>query len=99
MELSPELQEIKNRFLVNFANGGLPAVEQMVDDLAAEAEGAKAFADAGHQIADGAITTQDGLSDDDLRDATELGRRTTLDSIEGMTRHSFAAWLLSIVKE
>jgi hypothetical protein len=97
MHLSPELEEVKEQFLANLTNGGLPAVRQMVEDLATEAEGASALGEAGRHIADEAIEYQETLDDSQVVEARQLGHETTLDDIHGKTRHSFAVWLLSIV--
>src|SRR3990167_7742731 len=98
-ELSPELQEIKDRFMVNYANGGLPAVKQMVVDLAVEAEGARAFADGAHDVQHEAIMAQDDTGISETVRTVVMANEITRDSTTAMSRHSFASFLLGVVKE
>jgi len=98
-ELSPQLQDIHDRFMVNYAQGGLPAVEQMVADLAPEVDGAHALAGGAKLIEDDAISAQAAISDEDLRDTIRMTHEITRDSRSAMSRHSYASWLLGIVQE
>ena len=97
-ELSPHLQEIQDRFVANYANGGLPAVELMIDDLAVEVEAAFAFAGTGKQIYDEAIADQDTQTPEEMRNAAGLDRDTAVDVTTAISRHSFALYLRGVVK-
>ena len=98
-ELSPDLQKIQDRFMVNYAIGGLPAVEQMVEDLAAEADGARAFADGAQDIEHDAIMNQDTADASETVRTIVMANEVTRDSTTAITQHSFASFLLGVVKE
>lgn len=97
-ELSPDLQEIKDRFIVNYTNGGLPAIEQMVEDLATEAHGAGAFAEAARDVEHDAIMSQATLDTSEVVRTVDMSNQVTRDSTTALSRHSFALFLLGAVK-
>lgn len=98
-ELSPDLQEIKDRFVVNYTNGGLPAVEQMVEDLATEARGADAFADAANDVQHDALMNQTTLDTSEVVRTVDMANHVTRDRATTLSRHSFALFLLDTVKK
>ena len=98
-ELSPDLQEIKERFIVNYMNGGLPAVEQMVEDLATEAQGASTFADVACDVEHDALMSLATLDRSEVVRTVDMANHLRRDSTIALSRHSFALFLLGEAKK
>lgn len=97
-ELSPHLEDVRNRFLANLTNGGIPAVRQMVDSLALEAKGIAAFDDVASEIQHDAIISQGQIPDSKVLASVDLARGVTIDHVQAVSRHSYAVWLLEMVE-
>ncbi len=97
-ELSPHLQEIQDRFLTNYGNGGLDACRDMVADLAQEAELAKAVSGGTSDLDSETIQLQDVLPADEVDDRMELTRGIHRDALRALSRYSFALFLLQTVE-
>lgn len=98
-ELSPSLQEVQDRFIDNYTQGGIPAVERMIDDLAAEAEAARTLADSAEAVEGEAILAQDELADETIIDTVAMADSVHGDSRSATSRHSLALFLLNVVRE
>ncbi len=97
VELSPDLQEIRDAFIANYANGGIEACRTMVDDLKQEAELVDAVADGTSEVDGETIELQTALPPEEVQQRLDLTRGITRDSITAKSRHSFALFLLGIV--
>lgn len=98
-ELSPGLQEIKDRFLANYANGGIEACHNMIADLAQEAELTRAVGGGTNELDSETIQLQDVLSPDEIQDRIDLTRGVTGDTIHALAQHSFALLLLQAIEK
>lgn len=97
--LSPELQEVLSRALRNYQEGGLAAVETMMEDMAAEADAAGAIADSGRSVMDEAIELQDVLDQEQVTGAVSLVSELEQGHITDMSKRSFALWLLETLRD
>ncbi|MEX2210034.1 MAG: hypothetical protein WD846_04090 [Patescibacteria group bacterium] len=97
--LSPHLQEIYDRAMVNYAEGGIGAVRRMVDDLAPEVDAAAAFADSAEGVQKEAVRLQSDLDDAQVREAVAMDDATSGEAITAMSVHSFARRLVEIFEE
>lgn len=97
VELPPNLQEIRDAFIANYANGGVEACRTMVEDLAQEAELAKAVTGGTQLLDDETIALQTVLPPEEVISRLELTRGVTVDYSIAMSRHSFALFLLGVV--
>ena len=82
--------------MTNYTHGGLPAVEQMVTDLAVVTEGAGALDDGAQEILHDAIMGDAAV---DTREAADMASKVTVDHVRAMSRHSFALFLLEWLRK
>lgn len=98
-ELTPSLQEVKDTFMTNYANGGVDACRTMVEDLAQEAKLVEAVAGGAPSIDSETVELQTVLSPEEVRYRLELTSGVRRDSTTAQSRHSFASYLLGVVDE
>ncbi len=93
-EMTPLEESVLKQFLTNLQNGGIAACRAMVNDLAAEAGMTNAVSDGAQAVQDEAILAQDSLPMATVVDSALTGNEAAKASIDAMTRHSFALFLL-----
>lgn len=98
-DLSPSLEDVRERFMTNLKSGGIEACRAMVNDLAVEAGMAEAMADGADDVQHETIMAQDDMTTQELIDRVQMTNGVSAEAATAISRHSLALFLLQLLEE